>query len=136
VCVCVSGLSECNLTMDLGSLGQRDMPELENTRGVRLFGCFSLELQAPSRGGFCIAKFGMNGPRIGPVGLCSKSGAGKEAPCPQELGKGSSGSAASAKISRRSSSCAHNCDLVLYLASLTRTRPKQAALCRFHYFGT
>ena len=66
----------------------------------------------------------------------SKSGAGKEAPCPQELSKGSSGSAAPVKISSGSSSCGHNCDLVLYLASLTRTRLKRAALRRFHYFGT
>ena len=112
-------------------MGPEGTPELETHEEVSGFGCFSLDLQAPGRGGFCIAKFGMNGPRIGPVGLCSKSGADKEAPCPQELSKGSSGSAAPAKISRRSSSCAHRCDLVLYLASLTRTVAKAGCFAPF-----
>ena len=111
MCVCVSGLSECNLTTDLVLTSFSEGPEryagAEKAQGVRDFGIFSLALQAPGRGGFCIAKFGMNGPRIGPVGLCSKSGVGKAAPCPQELSKGSSGSAASAKISSGSSSCSH-----------------------------
>lgn len=53
---------------------------------------------------FGLAILGADGPRIGPVGLCSKSGADKEAPCPQELSKGSSGSAAPVKISSGSSS--------------------------------
>ena len=102
---------------------------------------FNLEFQAPGRGGFLYSYFGLailgaDGPRIGPVGLCSKSGADKEAPCPQELSKGPSGSAAPVGDLFRLLQLKSNCDLVLYLASLTRTRPKRGALRRFHYFGT
>ena len=77
------------------------------SRGVSEMLAFNL-VSSPRQGqGFCIAISGADGPRIGPVGLCSKSGADKEAPCPQELSKGSSGSAAPAKISSGSSSCSH-----------------------------
>ena len=65
--------------------------------------CFQLSFKPQAGAGFLYSYFGLailgaDGPRIGPVGLCSKSGVGKEAPCPQELSKGSFGSAASAKI--------------------------------------
>ena len=70
----------------------------------------AFNLVSPKQGqGFLYSYFGLailgaNGPRIGPVGLCSKSGADKEAPCPQELSKGPSGSAAPVEISSGSSS--------------------------------
>ena len=84
-------------------MGPEGTPELK-AGGVSEMLAFNL-VSSPRQGqGFCIAILGMDGPRIGPVGLCSKSGAGKEAPCPQELSKGSSGSAAPAKISSGASS--------------------------------
>ena len=94
-------------------------------------------VSSPKQGqGFCIAILGADGPRIGPVGLCSKSGADKEAPCPQELSKGSSGSAAPVGDLFRLLQLKSNCDLVLYLASLTRTRPKAGCFTPLLYFGT
>ena len=48
----VSGLSEYNLTTDLGSLGQRDTPELENTRGGERFGLLQLRFTSPRQGRF------------------------------------------------------------------------------------
>ena len=104
--------------------------------GVSEMLAFNLVSKPQAGAGFLYSYFGLailgaDGPRIGPVGLCSKSGADKEAPCPQELSKGPSGSAAPVGDLFRLLQLKSNCDLVLYLASLTRTVAKAGCFAPF-----